>query len=867
MGEPNLPSAEAGRLYLACAEDIACISLISPSPGIRQDNSPNYVVSRPDSTRVLTLDAEAALTSTLAFLSGISDDRNHVIALVVEESLPQGEIRVVTAINKDCPESNDGILTEIKDGLQEILGGLSVAGNEPSNDLKSRILTAILVVCKRRLFSRIGVERDGVRNAKNMTFMASCTQNVINGVKRRHTADTKAFIKGAKHLVSLLNRLKNCRSSDLIETLRNIVWECSQLRKGTNFEKLFSGVTGAELDPGIRTSFVNRVAKIARYYESSHYLVELSERSGLFKRTEVVTVSLDASSFRRYQTMSSDSGLQTCLQRCHGSKPSPLDARTISRRIKKGPDQANAEFKKSVKMILDDSKIHAEVQLVAYYELFPSIKRPRVICSSKDACYLCNLFIQTHGMFHTPKTHGNLYTGWRIPPILALNGVHDQFDRTLQGQIRDTVLEYWKDPERTPRITRNENESTILPLAALISSLEGITPLAVEPPQAGPVQKPRKQRRRPPKQPLEQPPELPSELPQNLLPEQLPATPVIPEPSNWHTPQPSDSQVDSQNERSPGQKPSGKSTPTHPSSPSIPVFSLTSLVSLLAALPSPPILLKSSPKPTESTPTALNTPSISQEISPALANNSCRSIDQLDEPSIMKSYSSRKSTGKKPAAQEPQVNKANKSRVEESRSPPPSHVKGRAPKLTARNLKLFNQSQEFFDEQVETQKLTKSAASQTSTELAERRPRAPNQARSPSYFGRVPGLSGQEGKILLRRGKTTSVRVDGDSLLLPVYTTRKLDIFLERVDDCERRNWLARRGKAVKVNITWLDKKDCMGKRSVWGSNYHCLERLEKGVNVDGRSGEVVYLEQGGEVVVVDVVREGKGKRFGKGVW
>ena len=39
-------------------------------------------------------------------------------------------------------------------------------------------------------------------------------------------------------------------------------------------------------------------------------------------------------------------------------------------------------------------KIHAEIQILFFYELHLDRPRPRVICSSKSACYLCNLFFQ-----------------------------------------------------------------------------------------------------------------------------------------------------------------------------------------------------------------------------------------------------------------------------------------------------------------------------------------------------------------------------------------------------------------------------------------------------------------------------------------
>ena len=53
--------------------------------------------------------------------------------------------------------------------------------------------------------------------------------------------------------------------------------------------------------------------------------------------------------------------------------------------------------------------------LLFLYELNPGRLRPRVICSSKSACYLCSLFFKLHGRFYVLRTHGRLYHKWTLP--------------------------------------------------------------------------------------------------------------------------------------------------------------------------------------------------------------------------------------------------------------------------------------------------------------------------------------------------------------------------------------------------------------------------------------------------------------------
>lgn len=59
--------------------------------------------------------------------------------------------------------------------------------------------------------------------------------------------------------------------------------------------------------------------------------------------------------------------------------------------------------------------VHAEVQLLAYYEMNAQTVLPRVIGSSKEACYLCDAFITAHGRFCVSKTHRQVSKKWTVP--------------------------------------------------------------------------------------------------------------------------------------------------------------------------------------------------------------------------------------------------------------------------------------------------------------------------------------------------------------------------------------------------------------------------------------------------------------------
>lgn len=92
-------------------------------------------------------------------------------------------------------------------------------------------------------------------------------------------------------------------------------------------------------------------------------------------------------------------------------------------------------------------KVHAEIQLLFRYKQQPQVSRPRIISSSKSACYLCNLFVQYHGGFCVPRTHGRLYDRWVLPERaiseLAVNAhlisVIERLNAALEAKIKDVL--------------------------------------------------------------------------------------------------------------------------------------------------------------------------------------------------------------------------------------------------------------------------------------------------------------------------------------------------------------------------------------------------------------------------------------------
>lgn len=92
------------------AENIFLLEKINNSPGKSQDNPIPAHLHQYQPGRVLTLEQEQSIASTLSFLSSYTDDPNRVSALCIEEILGNGGLLLTIA-------SNSGSLEQLKAGL------------------------------------------------------------------------------------------------------------------------------------------------------------------------------------------------------------------------------------------------------------------------------------------------------------------------------------------------------------------------------------------------------------------------------------------------------------------------------------------------------------------------------------------------------------------------------------------------------------------------------------------------------------------------------------------------------------------------------------------------------------------------------
>lgn len=373
----------------------------------------------------------------------------------------------LTTIFDHLRRTNKGVLPE---AILRIGPCLHEHAGEDDAVLDGQVFRAIVDMCETRILGRIASQRPDTTYSKTgRTFFGSTVQQVAEAVRKHgNTGEFRPQVGRFLHEISglraRLNILETCGKKDVVLHLNDVIKAAYSLNITSDFDKIFLGIGPKELDPSTRTGFIARLGKLARYQECADDLLKLAKKKHhVFEHADVTTVSLDPQLFSRISKLAPECRLTSCLARSQSGAPVIHGARNIASILKLDLAKLKLDFISTVEKVLGQSRVHAEVQIVSYYELHPAPKMPRVIRSSKDACYLCNLFIQLHGAFYIPKTHGNLYYGWRVLPIPQLHQVQGQLIKALELRIRETIQAIMTAPNPRLMLSRNNNESTIFP--------------------------------------------------------------------------------------------------------------------------------------------------------------------------------------------------------------------------------------------------------------------------------------------------------------------------------------------------------------------------------------------------------------------
>lgn len=260
------------------------------------------------------------------------------------------------------------------------------------------------------------------------------------------------FLGEARNVLKLAVSWKKYRE---VSKLEEVVEAVNSFRQTEKFKEILESIPNRHVAPTTRCHLLNMICKVSRYRECARILFRAARKSVLVRQMHVVVVELQNEAFNR-PAMSPEycPDIHTAISRAPNLTKSQKDVKQMCDLLKIPVQAANTEYGKRVENTLKNSKIHAEIQLLYYHQttlIHEQLRLPRVICSSKSACWLCNAFILHHGKIYTPRSHGRLYPGWRLPNLHGgwFNNIAATFNQRLENVLTESLRTLHRRREKT----------------------------------------------------------------------------------------------------------------------------------------------------------------------------------------------------------------------------------------------------------------------------------------------------------------------------------------------------------------------------------------------------------------------------------
>lgn len=228
-------------------------------------------------------------------------------------------------------------------------------------------------------------------------------------------------------------------SSEVLDILMRITKQAHEL--GRRFDIGESLGISQTIDPSTLGYVIGSLRKLGRYYSVSCDLIDAARRPEylVFNKVSVETLIPPACNPAFITNLSS---FDAALLQVENS----VSRRTSS--TVKMPNRlavARKRYESRRHEMPTSWKVHAEIQLLFFYESRPDIQHPRMICSSKSACYLCHLFIEMHGKFEVYRTHSRIYEKWLLPDPVQINFLPSnllQLLKRFNGLLEDRIANF-----------------------------------------------------------------------------------------------------------------------------------------------------------------------------------------------------------------------------------------------------------------------------------------------------------------------------------------------------------------------------------------------------------------------------------------
>lgn len=462
--------------HCTLAENIALLRLWSNVPELPKDNPPPAALfTKSTEKRSLTFTKECDIVDNLAFISAISDDHEKVTATCIEEQADHQGMTVILAVNEgdlDVVQESFrtilGILEEVSSRgkqdakLSTVLRSLTIpTGKTEQEDgqLRRSLLMEIIALNRHRILSRLRSKHaeESIRNQGKPTISSFLVDAVKIGSKVRSLPKglTAGIAAESKNFERTFEKLEKCASDDVNSgsILADILESAHNLSKHLGFDEFLTKLpNGPPLHPSGRKALLIGIQKIGRYSSACNFLFRAARSLGVFKslKVEVIKESeLCAAPINGHVLTPS---LTAALRRLDRRRPDQINQliQSLASNSGSSPMAEKEKFGRFLNRAVSECKVHAEIQILYHYEMKPVAIMPRVICSSKSACFLCDLFIRFHGKFYVARSHGRLYERWRLPDLQGLGlpsaeleiqkAVFEKFNNEIEDRIRRILL-------------------------------------------------------------------------------------------------------------------------------------------------------------------------------------------------------------------------------------------------------------------------------------------------------------------------------------------------------------------------------------------------------------------------------------------
>lgn len=280
-----------------------------------------------------------------------------------------------------------------------------------------------------RLRSRHAKKTQKVRNKPAMPILLAKAvkeaQSIVEPVSRQRFEELKVTTEA---LAVCFNELETTTiRKTQYEALIHILDFANKIT--CTYNDLASLLHFQTVDPTTMTYLPEALRKLARYVNIAEYLTAAARgmQYGIFGNisVEVLKPPFVPKLILPQRRGTLDEAWGNFRNRKQGA---PSQAQMIaSLKARNHHSLAQTRFAQTVLAMQRPSiygKVHAEIQLLFFYQLNPGVPQPRWICASKSACYLCHTFVHCHGGYQVPRTHGRVYETWVLPELLKLNLVH-----------------------------------------------------------------------------------------------------------------------------------------------------------------------------------------------------------------------------------------------------------------------------------------------------------------------------------------------------------------------------------------------------------------------------------------------------------